>query len=586
MNRIYLTAPLFLFLSLAACEKPRLLSGDAVLPDGGVYSGHLVNGKFEGHGVLEYSNGQRYVGNFYEGQMSGKGRLVFADGAVYEGEFDNGLVEGRGELTLASGIVYRGRFEKNLMVYGEVADEASGTLYKGAVKNWQYHGEGQLIDKDTSYRGQFKQGYYHGKGELTYSDTASYSGEFEDGFFNGEGEYKSGDDVYKGRFVSGGLTGQGSHSNNGKEIYRGEFDNWVYHGDGKLVDSDGNQYAGFFEYGQLEGEGSFEGVDGARYEGGFKYGKYHGKGKLTLSGSEEYVGEFRYGKYHGAGKLVTGSPERIVVEGVWKKGKLVYNQVNNQYVLPQAELALEKHQSLLEDEVSSLLHSESEKINAYFLGVGGDGTQSVFRRELEYVEDFFKTHFGTKQRSVNLINHHDSAGIHPLATTRSIEYALDGIASKMDRENDILFIYISSHGSKKHALSIKHDDIELADLEAQYFADALEQAKIRWKVIMISACYSGGLVPMLEDEHTFIMTASDAKSTSFGCSEDSEMTYFGKALFKKTLAQQPKMNFVEAFDRAKTLIGQWEKEQGSDSSNPQIHSPQSAIRHLSQWRDQ
>jgi len=588
MNRIAACFLVSMCLALSACMETTLLPPDAILPDGGVYRGDIVDGFFEGQGRLDYDNGEKYVGSFKKGLMHGHGRHVFADGSIYEGEFHNGNLQGRGELKTVDEIIYTGDFLKGMLTgNGEIISSAENIKYKGEVKNWRYHGKGMIATEDSTYSGDFKTGLYHGKGTLTYYDSGSYTGEFESGTFNGQGVYKSGNAIYEGRYKDGSLTGQGTYSKIDGETYIGQFDNWVYKGEGQLTDEDGNQYIGTFQYGELDGAGSYIGVDGSHYRGDFKNGRYHGEGKLILADSSEYTGRFQYGKYHGDGVLKSkaSSGETVSAEGEWHKGNFVYDDVNNKYFAPQAELALEYHQALLEKEIEAVVKTKKNKINAYFLGVGGDGTQSVFRRELEFVEDHFRNQLDTGGRSINLINHHDSATIHPLATVSSIRLALKGIAAKMDRESDILFIYISSHGSKKHSLSINHDTIQLQNVDASHLADMLNEVGIRWKVLIVSACYSGGFIPVFADDSTLIMTASDATSTSFGCSDDSEMTYFGKALFKEVLSDRPGLAFSDAFEEAKRLIKKWEDDDNSRSSNPQIHKPELILNHLKQWKN-
>jgi len=45
----------------------------------------------------------------------------------------------------------------------------------------------------------------------------------------------------------------------------------------------------------------------------------------------------------------------------------------------------------------------------------------------------------------------------------------------------------------------------------------LVDSNIKWKVLVVSACYSGGFVEPLKDANTVVITAADDKSSSFGC---------------------------------------------------------------------
>jgi len=96
----------------------------------------------------------------------------------------------------------------------------------------------------------------------------------------------------------------------------------------------------------------------------------------------------------------------------------------------------------------------------------------------------------------------------------------------------------------------------------------------------VSACYSGGFIPELDDGTSLILTASDADNTSFGCSDDSKMTYFGKALFQEVLANDSKVNFKDAFVKAKGIIKEWEEEEDLTPSNPLIKEQDDVIKFL------
>jgi hypothetical protein len=98
---------------------------------------------------------------------------------------------------------------------------------------------------------------------------------------------------------------------------------------------------------------------------------------------------------------------------------------------------------------------------------------------------------------------------------------------------------------------------------------ALEESGIRWRVVVVSACYSGGFVDTLKNDETLVITASSADRQSFGCGNASDATYLAQALFADAL--QNTYSFEAAFGRAKGLIEQWEGEKGYTASQPQIY---------------
>jgi peptidase C13-like protein len=85
--------------------------------------------------------------------------------------------------------------------------------------------------------------------------------------------------------------------------------------------------------------------------------------------------------------------------------------------------------------------------------------------------------------------------------------------------------------------------------------------------VIVSACFAGIFMAPLQNDNSVVMTASDDKSTSFGCAPEREWTYFGDALFHQSLL--PGNDFQQAFNHARILIGGWELMDHIAPSNPQ-----------------
>jgi hypothetical protein len=96
----------------------------------------------------------------------------------------------------------------------------------------------------------------------------------------------------------------------------------------------------------------------------------------------------------------------------------------------------------------------------------------------------------------------------------------------------------------------------------------LADSGIKWKVVVISACFSGGFVEPLRDDNTLVITAADAFHSSFGCNYDSDYTWFGEALYEEALRET--YSFAEAFDAAKKSLAEREKAEHFPPSNPQF----------------
>jgi hypothetical protein len=96
----------------------------------------------------------------------------------------------------------------------------------------------------------------------------------------------------------------------------------------------------------------------------------------------------------------------------------------------------------------------------------------------------------------------------------------------------------------------------------------LDQLRIRNRLLILSACFSGVFVPVLRSPTTAIVTAASADRTSFGCAADNDWTFFGDALVNRALRKpQP---LAAAFTEAQGLISGWERQVRTDPSNPQL----------------
>ncbi len=224
--------------------------------------------------------------------------------------------------------------------------------------------------------------------------------------------------------------------------------------------------------------------------------------------------------------------------------------------------------ALVEQAVDSLAPQRPGKTDLYFVGLAGDGSEKVFANEVRYARDLMDRRFGTADRSVVLLNNPEATGDTPLANTHNLDAVLAGIAARMDRNQDVLFLFLSSHGAQDHRLSVSQWPLQLNDLRAEAVKEMLDRYGIRNRVIVVSACYSGGFLDVLQDDNTLVLTASSRNHVSYGCGDYTQYTYFGESYFVKALAHGD--SFITAFDEARRAIEERENSEGQDHSRPQI----------------
>lgn len=231
-------------------------------------------------------------------------------------------------------------------------------------------------------------------------------------------------------------------------------------------------------------------------------------------------------------------------------------------------------ESLMYDQPARLVASvehmaarEPGAANVFYLGFAGDGAQEIFKREALFAEQVLDEHFTSGDRSVELINDDDDRDTYPIASVAGLEQSLKLIASRMDPEEDVLVLMLTSHGSRA-GLAVANGTLPLAQLGPVELKHALDESGIRFRVVIVSACYAGVFVDALKSDDTLVMTAADADHSSFGCDDDRDLTYFGEAFLKDSVPATRTLE--EAFAKTAVLIQQRETSEHKIRSNPQI----------------
>lgn len=223
---------------------------------------------------------------------------------------------------------------------------------------------------------------------------------------------------------------------------------------------------------------------------------------------------------------------------------------------------------LLNEELAALHDQRKGKTDLYFVGFAGQADERVFFNDVSLARNVLDRRFNTAGRSLVLVNNADTVYNAPLANRHNLEAVLQGIAQRMDKEEDVLFLYLSSHGAQDHKLSVSFWPLRLNDLKAEDLKTMLDNVGIRNRVIVVSACYSGGFLDVLKDDNTLVLTASSRDHVSYGCGDFTQYTYFGESYFAKALAKDD--SFITAFEAARRLIEEREQNEALDPSGPQI----------------
>jgi hypothetical protein len=189
------------------------------------------------------------------------------------------------------------------------------------------------------------------------------------------------------------------------------------------------------------------------------------------------------------------------------------------------------------------------------------GHQGVFRREATSAAQIVANRFGSGPAVVK--SNTKTGGD---ATVKTLAATLQAQAKKLNGESDILFLILTSHGSREGLAVTAGRLVETltpADLAVMF-----QRTGLRNKVVVISACYSGVFIPHLANVDTLLITAADANHASFGCEDKAKWTYFGDAFFNVALRRATSLK--EAFVLARSLVEKRELREGFEPSRPQM----------------
>jgi hypothetical protein len=240
----------------------------------------------------------------------------------------------------------------------------------------------------------------------------------------------------------------------------------------------------------------------------------------------------------------------------------------------QVELA---QPALLEAQVSYLAPRTAGKTNVYAIGVAGWSEQDVFVKELDGGMKSLSQVLPVDGHVIRLVNRLDTVSNTPIASLQNFAAAVHAIARVMDRERDILLLFMTSHGSPDGVALLLEGEV-YADLSPRDVATVLDGEGITNRIVIVSACYSGVFLKALANDDSIILTAADEAHPSFGCSNEREWTYFGDALFNRSML--PGDDLEAAFRNAKAAVTQWEVSEGLTPSNPQGYFGRALTRKL------
>ncbi|HET7708203.1 MAG TPA: C13 family peptidase [Sphingomicrobium sp.] len=206
-------------------------------------------------------------------------------------------------------------------------------------------------------------------------------------------------------------------------------------------------------------------------------------------------------------------------------------------------------------------------VDAYVVVVSLD-SDPVFNREARETGRVLSSRFDAVGRVVVLAADEGSETGIAVGSPPNLARALARVAEVMDRKEDVLILYSTSHGSPREGINYRDPARGMAVITPQQLAALLAELKFENRLIILQACFSGQFVPALAAPRTVIATAASATRSSFGCTASNDWTFFGHALINQAMRQPD--SFVRQFRRAFVTIFNWERKLGIEPSDPQL----------------
>ncbi len=206
-------------------------------------------------------------------------------------------------------------------------------------------------------------------------------------------------------------------------------------------------------------------------------------------------------------------------------------------------------------------------VDAYVLAIGLD-SDPVFGREAREAGKVLSRRFDAAGRTLVLAGGDGRNGAAlPMGSIHTLILALARIAELMDPSEDVLILYSTAHGAP-YGITYHDGDQGYGILTPARLAGLLDELRLRNRLLILSACYSGTFVPALWSDTTALFTAASASRPSFGCTAENDWTFFGDAMINRALRKPQPLAAASA--EALRLVGEWEADKKYEPSYPQV----------------
>ena len=236
-------------------------------------------------------------------------------------------------------------------------------------------------------------------------------------------------------------------------------------------------------------------------------------------------------------------------------------------LLAAADAPAQEDDQRLQGAVAKLQAKRPGTVDAYVIVAALDA-DPVFNREAREAGRVLARRFDAEGRTLVLAHDEGDDKADVEASPQELARALDDVALKMNRDEDVLVLYTTSHGSPHNGLNFRDPERGEAVITPTRLQAMLDHTGVKNRLVVLQACFSGQFVPVLQGPRTIVATAASAQKSSFGCAAGNDWTFFGYAFVNQ--AMRTPDTFERQFRRAWVTILGWEQKAGYDPSSPQI----------------
>jgi len=114
---------------------------------------------------------------------------------------------------------------------------------------------------------------------------------------------------------------------------------------------------------------------------------------------------------------------------------------------PPARARCHAQEVLLRAEVARLVPQQKGSTDIYAIGVAGWSDLDVFVKEIDGAFEAIAQILPIRDRTIRLVNSPETVESDPHASRRNFAAAVHAVAQVMDRDEDVLLLVMSSHGT-------------------------------------------------------------------------------------------------------------------------------------------